>query len=201
MSSFDGAFGRAGTFIRRQLSLRVEVRERMAAVCRDNPEWFEDAARQLERRLRRTSLPLPPRTRSRRDKWPHDPEPYVPMRQAHPVDIMIARALSRTWGAAQFGCSPKGNVFTADTDGWSLPKEDRRDDVTGISPLLEEAADIFNSLRRGRGGRFYERDGCFFDADDRSTFFCVDLRDDIDLDDWQDPVGGLLPEIFAWFRQ
>jgi hypothetical protein len=120
--------------------------------------------------------------------------------QAHPIDMMILRALSRTWGAAQFGCSPNGDVFTADTDGYSL-YSGRRDDVTGISPLLDEAADIFNSLRRGRGGRFYERDGCFFDADDRTTFLCVHLREDIDIDDWQKPGGRVLPRVVARFRQ
>jgi hypothetical protein len=41
--------------------------------------------------------------------------------EATPVEMMIVRTFARTWGAAQFGCSPNGAVFTADTDGWSLP--------------------------------------------------------------------------------
>ena len=61
-------------------------------------------------------------------------------------------------------------MFTADTDGWSLPSE-RRDEVTRLSPLLVEVADIFNNWKRnGTGGRFYERDGCFFEADDGAVF-------------------------------
>lgn len=200
MSSSDGSIHQAKTYIRRRLVLRNEVRERMAVVCRDNPQWHEKAAPELERRLRRTGLSLPPRTRSRRDKWPIDPGPLVRTREAHPIDMMIVRALSRTWGAAQFGCSPNGDVFTADTDGYSL-YSGRRDDVTGISPLLDEAADIFNSLRKGRGGRFYERDGCFFDADNGAIFLKVVVRESAEVEDWQQPRNRLLPRVVKWFRK
>jgi hypothetical protein len=64
--------------------------------------------------------------------------------------------MTSTPGAAQFGVCPDGSVFTTDAIGWSL-FSGRRVDVTGLSPLLDEAADIFNHRRRGIGGRFYER--------------------------------------------
>jgi hypothetical protein len=159
--------------------MRDEVKERMAIVCRENPELMPAAARELERRLKRTGLDLPPRTRSRRDKWPRRRAVPVLTCETSPVEMMIVRAVARTWGAAQFGCSPKGAVFTADTDGWSLPSE-RRDEVTRLSPLLVEVADIFNDGKRnGRGGRFYERDGCFFDADDGEVFVEIALTPDL----------------------
>lgn len=157
--------------------MREDVRERMAIVCED-PELMLIAARELERRLRRTGLALPPRTRSRRDKLPRSRAVPVLKRETSPVEMMIVRAIARTWGAAQFGCSPNGSVFTADTDGWSIPSG-RRDEVTRLSPLLVEVADIFNSWKRdGAGGRFYERDGCFFDADDGAIFIEIQLRSD-----------------------
>jgi hypothetical protein len=163
--------------------VRDDVRERMTRVCRDNPELMPIAARELERRLKRTGLTLPPRTRSRRDKWPRGRAVPVLQREASPVEMMIVRAVARTWGAAQFGCSPDGSVFTADTDGWSL-HSGRRDEVTRLSPLLVEVADIFNEWKRnGAGGRFYERDGCFFDADDGAIFLDIKLTSDVDPDD------------------
>lgn len=156
------------------------VRDRVSRLT-DDPKLSRLATKELNRRLNRMQLPLPPRTRSRRDKWPTGRGVPVLRRETHPVEILIVRALARTWGAAQFGCSPDGSVFTADTDGWSLPSG-RRDDVTGLSNLLDEAADIFNEWRRNeKGGRFYERDGAFFDADDGAIFLEVDIRDDIDF--------------------
>jgi hypothetical protein len=38
---------------------------------------------------------------------------------------------------------------------------------------LDETADVFNQVRGGTGGRFYERDGEFFNADGKSTFVRV----------------------------
>ena len=139
------------------------------------------AAAELQRRLEREGLSLPDRTRSRDCKSPWDRAAPVIHREAHPCEMMIVRAIARTWGAAQFGCSPDGSVFTADTDGYSWPDGDRRDPVTGLSPLLDEVAAIFNSPRRrdGLGGRFYERDGRFFDADDGEIFVEIHVSDDI----------------------
>ena len=139
------------------------------------------AAAELQRRLEREALCLPPRTRSRDYKSPWDRAAPVIHREAHPCEMMIARAIALTWDAAQFGCSPDGSVFTADTDGYSWPDSDHRDPATRLSPLLDEVAAIFNSPRRrdGLGGRFYERDGRFFDADDGEIFVEIHVGDDV----------------------
>ncbi len=57
-----------------------------------------------------------------------------------------ATAATSTPGAAQFGVSPDGSVFTTDVNGHSL-FSGRRIDVTGLSPLLDEVADIFPPRR------------------------------------------------------
>jgi hypothetical protein len=73
-------------------------------------------------------------------------------------------------------CSPR------DVNGHSL-FSGRRIDVTGLSPLSDEVADVFNDRRGGIGGRFYERNGYFFEADGKKGFVQVievapeDLRD------------------------
>jgi hypothetical protein len=94
--------------------------------------------------------------------------------RADPIELLIVRAIAMTSapGAAQFGVSPDGSVFTTDVNGHSL-FSGRRVDVTGLSPLLDEAADIFNHRRGGIGGRFYERDGNFFKADGKKVFLEV----------------------------
>lgn len=135
------------------------------------------AAVELERRLSKRGFILPLRTRSRTDKWPRTRAASVVKIEANPREMMIVRAVAKTWGAAQFGCSPDGSVFTADTDGFSLFHPERRDAVTGLSTLFDAVAEIFNGgLRRdGAGGRFYERDGNFFDADDGAVFLEVKI--------------------------
>lgn len=76
-----------------------------------------------------------------------------------------------TTGAAQFGVSPDGSIFTAHGDGWTI--RGPRVDVTRLSWLLDEAADILQDIRGGAGGRFYERNGRFFLADGRTTILEV----------------------------
>lgn len=90
---------------------------------------------------------------------------------ADPVELVIVRAVAMTTGAGQFGVSPNGAIFTAEDPGWTIHK--RRVDVTRLSWLLDEAADILQQIRGGRGGRFYERDGRFFLADGRTTILEV----------------------------
>lgn len=90
---------------------------------------------------------------------------------ADPIELLIVRALAMTYPAAQFGVSPNGEVFTAHGNGWT--KDGPRIYVTRLSWLLDEAADVFNHLRRGRGGRFYERDGAFFLADGKVIFINI----------------------------
>jgi hypothetical protein len=161
------------------------------------------AAVELERRLSKWGLILPRRTRSRTYKWPRTRTASVIKIEAHPREMMIVRAVARTWGAAQFGCSPDGSVFTADTDGWSWPPErGRRDTVTGLSKLLDDVADIFNSeaRRNGAGGRFYERNGEFFDADDGSVFLEVGITRRAKFNRTT-PVGKLMEKLAAGRRR
>ena len=160
--------------------------ERMAQSW-PNPQRCHAAAQELEHRLKRTGLKLPPRTRSRADKWPRRRAVPVLKRDTTRTEILIVRALARTSSAAQFLCTPDGDVYTADTDGWALPTG-RRDYLTGLSELLDDAAKIFNDWRReGRGGRFYERDGYFFDADDGAIFLEIEIsQDNGDYSDWDD---------------
>lgn len=150
----------------------------------DLMEAVADAAAELEYRLSDQGLVLPPRTRSRMYKRPAARAPAVIKIEANPREMMIVRAVSRTYGAAQFGCSPDGSVFTADTDGRTYPGGDRRDAVTGLSSVLDEVADIFNSRwrRDGIGGRFYERNGSFFDADDGAVFLEVKITRNASFD-------------------
>lgn len=170
-------------------NLRAEIMQRMRSDYlgqevrlkvldgEDLDEAVAVAAAELERRLSQRGLLLPPRTRSRAYKRPSDRAISVIKVEANPREMMIVRAVARTWGAAQFGCSPDGSVFTADTDGYSWPDGNRRNPVTGLSPVLDEVADIFNSRwrRDGIGGRFYERNGSFFDADDGAVFVEVKI--------------------------
>jgi hypothetical protein len=196
------------------MMVREEIEARMQHDPRAYPDSVPAAARELERRLMRTGLTLPPRTRSRADKRPRTRAVPVLKRDASPVELLIIRAISRTSGAAQFGCSPRGTVFTADTDGYSL-HSGRRNEVTLLSPLLVEVADIFNEWhRKGVGGRFYERDGSFFDADDGAVLVELELRvesvkeeqSEFDRARRNSPVGdkpssgaqGLLHRLFGW---
>jgi hypothetical protein len=178
--------------------IRHEIQMRVADHTSD-AHLIMSVAKELSSRLERCGKQLPPRTRSRDYKHPHSSlrAPVVFTREAHPVELLIVMAIARTSGAAQFGFSPAGLVFTADTDGWSLPSG-RRNDVTGLSPLLDEAAALFNEWRRdGRGGRFYARDGVFFDAQDGTVFLRVNEREDAcDFDGklgahWRDAVVDL----------
>ncbi|MCV7421400.1 hypothetical protein H7K45_12685 [Mycobacterium yunnanensis] len=178
--------------------MRDEIQMRVADETSD-AGLIIGVANELSLRLKRSGKALPPRTRSRHYKRPHQSlqAPIVFTREAHPIEMLIVMTLARTSGAAQFGFSPSGEVFTADTDGWSLPSG-RRNDVTGLSPLLDEAAALFNEWRRdGRGGRFYARDGVFFDAQDGAVFLRIrECNDACDFDGqmgrhWRDAVVDL----------
>lgn len=171
------------------ISRRDEIRERMAETW-PNPARCSAAAKELDYRLKRTGCSLPPRTRSRADKWPRGRADSVLKRETNRTEILIVRALARTSSAAQFLCTPRGDVYTADTDGWALPTG-RRDNLTGLSALLDEVARVFNHQQRdGYGGRFYERDGCFFDADDGSIFFEIGItQHNGDYPDWDSYAG------------
>lgn len=128
------------------------------------------AAFELKRRLQHWNgdyLPRPSRFKNKHgvDRGTHLVVP------ADPIELVIVRAVSMTIGAAQFGVSPDGSIFTAHGDGWTI--RGPRVDVTRLSWLLDEAADILQNIRRGRGGRFYERNGKFFLADGRTVILEV----------------------------
>jgi len=56
--------------------------------------------------------------------------------------------------------------------------------------LLDDVARFLNARRIGSGGRFYERDGCFFDAEDGLVFFeTVITQHDGDYPAWDDYRG------------
>jgi hypothetical protein len=113
-------------------------------------------------------VPLP--SQFKKSKFPIAQADPIPV-PADPIELLIVRAVSMTFPAAQFGVSPNGEVFTAYGNGWTM--NGPRFYVTRLSWLLDEAADVFNHRRGGRGGRFYERDGSFFMADGKATFLRV----------------------------
>ncbi len=150
------------------------VRKQLAAQTGVHPDLRERATLALTYRLilwQHDALPGPGRFKNKVPVARLNP---VSVR-SDPVELVIIRAIAMTSmpGAAQFGVSPSGAVFTSDALGWSMTSG-RRMDVTGFSALLDEAADLANAHRRGRGGRFYERGGKFFMADGRTTFLEVE---------------------------
>lgn len=88
----------------------------------------------------------------------------APVLDTDPVELLIIRELAVTSPAKQFGVTPAGTVFTASTFGKS--QEHERLYVSGLSPLLDTVAEIFNGQRQGAGGRFFESDGLILDAAD-----------------------------------
>ncbi len=181
-------------YLDQDAELRLMGRDELA-------ESVGNATIELQHRLERTGLPLPPRTRSRTYKWPYARAETKFRAKAHPCEVMIVRAIARTWGAAQFGCSPNGSVFTADTDGYSYPDGGRRNPVTGLSPLLDEVADIFNSewRRNGTGGRFYERNGQFFDAEDGAIFLELEITTSAHFQRSSAPAKSFWQTLTDWF--
>ena len=141
------------------------------------PEHLQLAKNELVERLSDNGVELPPRTRDRFEKRPSRRATPLFRRTAHPAELPILMAISSIAWTAQFGCSPDGSAFTANTDGFALPKG-RRDVVAGLSPLLDDVAAVFNLHRRGGPRRrFHLRDGQFFDAEYRAVFLEVDERD------------------------
>ncbi|MCG5434541.1 hypothetical protein LV457_19915 [Mycobacterium sp. MYCO198283] len=158
--------------------MQLAVRNRIASLTGD-PKLQKAATKELVKRLKAANCELPAQIRPREDKWPTGRFSAVIRRESHPVELLVVMALSRTSYVGQFGASPNGSVFTADTDGRSLFQAHRRSELTGLSPLLDTAAAIFNEWKRdGQGGRFYVRGHSFFDAIDGRIFFEVEIRDD-----------------------
>ncbi len=163
-----------------------EIMQRMLSTGAD-PDACLEAAGELEHRLRRTGRKLPPRTRWRGDKQPWGRAIPVLKRTVTEEELLIVRALARTKVAGQFSSTPDGQrVFTADTDGYA-GFNGRRDELTGLSALLDHVAALFTEWERlGTGGRFYERDRRFFGAESGEVFLEVDIGDDGDYGEWDD---------------
>ena len=157
--------------------VREEIVRRMARTPW-SPAFRGRAADELLRRIRRQKCSLPTQT-CFKDYYPTGRAVPVFKREAHPIELLIVRAISRTRGAAQFGVTPQGRVFTTDTYGSSY-HSGRREDVTGLSHLLDDAAELYLDwkIRERDGGRFYERDGRFFYADDGKVF--LEAKLDVD---------------------
>lgn len=85
---------------------------------------------------------------------------------------VIAHALAITHGDGQFTVLPNGAVCATQSNGWT--KEKVRIFISGLSPLIDEAADIINQMTDGKGGRFFfTQDDTFIDAKDRLVFLSV----------------------------
>lgn len=126
-------------------------------------------------------LRLPPqeRIKSREPRGFHmQPRHFT----AFPEDLLAIKAMSRTYGASQFGVTRRGKLFTTDTDGYS-PPTGRFEWVGGLSYLLDDVAELFYELREGQGGRFYTHAGQFWDALTRETFAIADLPEPRGLSD------------------
>jgi hypothetical protein len=128
------------------------------------------AAFELKRRLQHWNGDYLPRPSRFKNKHGIDRGTHLVVR-ADPVELVIVRAVAMTRGAAQFGVSPNGAIFAAEGYGYTI--RGPRVDVTRLSWLLDEAADILQEIRGGAGGRFYERNGRFFLAEDRTTILEV----------------------------
>lgn len=151
------------------------VWERIAAQTDIDDALQSRAAVELERRLHHWHGDYLPRPSRFKNKHGIDRATHLVV-QADPVELVIIRAVAMTKGAAQFGVSPDGTIFTAEGDGWTI--QGPRVDVTRLSWLLDETADILQNLRHGKGGRFYERNGRFFLADGRTTV--LEVVDELD---------------------
>lgn len=89
-----------------------------------------------------------------------------------PEEILIVRALSLTRGECQFTVSASGAVFASESNGWTIDRT--RIFVSGLSPLIDDAADILRQMRGPNGGRmFFDRDGSFLNAQNRWRFLTV----------------------------
>lgn len=88
------------------------------------------------------------------------------------AERIIVRVLAMTRGDAQFTVSPSGACFATENNGWTKDKE--RIYISGLSPLIDDAAYILNQMRRNTGGRmFFTRSDEFLDALSRRAFLTL----------------------------
>lgn len=87
-------------------------------------------------------------------------------------EILIVRALAVTRGECQYTVSTNGAVFASEASGWTIDRT--RVYVSGLSPLIDDAADILRQMRGSSGGRmFFDRQNSFLNARDRRRFLTV----------------------------
>lgn len=88
------------------------------------------------------------------------------------AEKLIVRALSNTQPDCQFTVTPAGVAYATHNNGWTIKKS--RVFVSGLSPLIDDAADILNQMRGKEGGRiFFTRDDMFITARSRLAFLTV----------------------------
>lgn len=95
------------------------------------------------------------------------------------AERVIVRALSKRHTDAQFTVTPSGAVYSTHNFGWT--KDKVRVFVAGLSPLLDEAAEVFHYQSGGKGGRIlFKSDATFVDANHKLVFLRVisDIRKD-----------------------
>lgn len=91
---------------------------------------------------------------------------------ADSAECLIVRALSITAGECQFTVSTSGAVYASESNGWSVDKA--RVYISGLSPLIDDAADILRQMRGPSGGRmFFDRENTFLNAQNRHRFLTV----------------------------
>lgn len=91
---------------------------------------------------------------------------------ADEAETLIVRALSITRGECQFTVALNGVVFATENNGHTIDKV--RVYVSGLSPLIDDAAYILNQMRDGGGGRmFFTRESQFMNANDKRTFLTI----------------------------
>lgn len=85
---------------------------------------------------------------------------------AHPLELLIVRALGAGKDIGEFDVSPAGVPYVVD------PENGQRVFLSGLSPLLDEATDIFRCCYPD-GGEFSEHNGHFI-TDDGTSFLIAE---------------------------
>lgn len=97
------------------------------------------------------------------------------------VELLIVHVLGLGEEFGEFGVSPNGAAYILD------PDNGKRVFLSGLSPLLDEATDIFSSFTCG-GGEFFEHNGHFI-TDDGTIFLTAELREKVPNTEQQQPGG------------
>jgi hypothetical protein len=69
------------------------------------------------------------------------------------VELLVIRLLARTGPHGQFSVTPEGDVFTGVRNGYHYEADHFY--VSGLSPVLDAAADVLLARTSGEGGRMY----------------------------------------------